>query len=138
MHHTRWLGAAAVALIALGCGDSGTGPSAGGLTLESAARVSGRVGAGGDTLTATSSSGARYSLGIPASAVRDTVTITVTPVTAARSGALAKAHLVAAVRMEPSGTVFARAAALTIELPAGVDPTKVVGFLADGDGGSAL
>ncbi|MEO7244488.1 MAG: hypothetical protein ABIX12_04995 [Rubrivivax sp.] len=136
---TRWLEQVAVTaavLLLAACGGGGGGdaePSAAPLVLETAGQTSAVIGSAGGTLETSAASGARYWLSIPASALRDPVRVTITPVSAA-TGALGKAGLVAAVLFEPEGLQFARTATLTIELPLGTPTSGHAGVVAASDG----
>jgi hypothetical protein len=124
-----------VLLATFGCGGDSSGPDDNDdpLKLDSGARVSQIVLAGGDTLSTIGGDGTRYTLAIPAAAIRDSAAITMTPIRAA-TGVLGEAGLIAGVRFEPEGLVFARAATLMIELPAG--SAHGYAAVADGDGAS--
>jgi hypothetical protein len=109
-----------VLLATFGCGGDSSGPDDNDdpLKLDSGARVTRTVSASGATLTSVAGDGTRYTLAIPATAIRYSAEIAMSPILAA-SGTLGDAGLVAGVRLEPDGLVFARPTTLTIERPAG-------------------
>jgi hypothetical protein len=91
------------------------------VSLEAGAARNASLGQDGGVITATSSSGVRYSLSIPPGALLEVVTITMTP--ASRIDHLpTSGGFVAGVDLAPSGLVLAAPATLTIEaakLPTG-------------------
>lgn len=100
------------------------------LRVEQNASVTTRLGAAGGLISARGSNGATYTLSVPARALRDTVSITVTPV--ASLGAL---DLYGAVRFQPSGLRFSAPVTVTAELPAPpANTADVVGFHFSDDG----
>lgn len=71
------------------------------------------IGPEGGTVTATGADGSKYTLVIPAQAIADSTTITLTPITSL-TGAPLTNGLVAGVQMSPEGLVFEQDATLTI------------------------
>ncbi|MFN0179136.1 MAG: Ig-like domain-containing protein [Gemmatimonadales bacterium] len=98
---------------------------------EPARAVSDTIGVLGGELRATSASGVKYVLTVPAGALRSVTRITVTPVATIQTAPFQT--VAGAVDFQPAGLVFAKPAALVIEapLPTG-DSLRLVGFSADG------
>jgi hypothetical protein len=131
---SAWTAASLLLCLGTACGGDQTGPGAGGVTQETAARASKVIGPDGGTLTATSGTGARYTLTIPEGALRDTVTVSLTPVTAL-AALPASAPLVAAAQFAPEGLKLARTATLRVSALAAHDRTRLVGLTYSGQGG---
>jgi hypothetical protein len=81
--------------------------------LETASATSADITPGGGVLEATAADGTRYRLEIPAGALRDTVRITMTPVTRIDNLPLS-GGMVGAVDLQPAGLQLRRSAALRI------------------------
>ena len=81
----------------------------------------------GGTVTATAADGTIYSLQVPAGALVDDVTITMTPLVGV-AGLPAESQFVAGVQFGPDGLQLYKPAVLTITLPAGVDATQIAGL----------
>jgi len=102
------------------------------VTRDQARATSGLIATSGGTLTATAADGTTYTLTVPADALLDDTTITLTPVTAIGGFAVGRG-LVAAVDAEPSGLLFLKPATLTITLAA-APAERLLGFGYEGDG----
>ncbi|HXJ34199.1 MAG TPA: Ig-like domain-containing protein [Candidatus Eisenbacteria bacterium] len=102
------------------------------VTRDQGRAASGLIAISGGTLTATAADGTTYTLTVPADALLDDTTITLTPVTAIGGFAVGR-DLVAAVDAEPSGLLFLKPATLTITLPR-APAERLLGFGYEGDG----
>lgn len=102
------------------------------VTLDQARAASGLIATSGGTLMATAADGTTYTLTVPADALLDDTTITLTPVIAI-GGFMVGRGLVATVDAEPSGLVFLKPATLTITLAA-APAERLLGFGFEGDG----
>jgi hypothetical protein len=80
---------------------------------EASNAKSASIGARGGSVSATASTGVTYTLIVPPNALKDTVSITLTPISSMGSTPLS-AGVTAAVQMEPSGLSFKRSATLQI------------------------
>jgi hypothetical protein len=115
--HGLAAGLAALALAA--CGGGGSGPASpppAPLQLDSSKAVTQTVGAAGGSLTATAGDGTRYTLTVPAQALRQDVAITLTPI-AALGGLPAGVGLAGGAHLGPEGQTFDVPITLTILLP---------------------
>ncbi len=124
----------AVVITGAGCSSGEpTGPPPAPVTLEPATAVTQTIGPAGGSLTTTSSAGIQYTLEVPAGALMTSQEITLTPITDIRDLGLS-GGLAGAVRLEPSGLVFAQPAVLRIKTSAAAPAgTRLVGFTADAD-----
>jgi hypothetical protein len=95
--------------------------------LDSTGAVSQPIGPAGGTLITTGSNGATYSLVIPPGALVSQELVTMTPVAAIPNLPISEG-LIAAAHFGPEGLQFLEPATLTIQMPAGVDASLVVGF----------
>lgn len=131
-----WLGCSA--LLAYGCRCGPVGPADGGegdgggpleVVLETSGAVSARVDLGvGATLSASSSTGAGFTLAIPPQEGRQApVQVSLTPVAEVR-GFPAGVALVAGLQLEPEGLILRPPAVLTIAPPAPVDALDAFAF----------
>jgi hypothetical protein len=87
-----------------------------------------QIGPQGGTITTSGG----ITLQIPAGALHDTQTITLTPLSAVQGSPLAS--LLGGVQLDPQGLHFLVPATLSVPLPGGVDPHQLVGFGFDGGG----
>lgn len=94
------------------------------------------IGPDGGTISATGSNGAVYTLTLPADAVEQDTQIALYPVTSL-ANLPAGASITAGVQFSPEGLRLGVAARLTIQLPAGVDTSKLAGLAWGGDGDRA-
>jgi hypothetical protein len=101
-------------------------------TLETGQAASALIPPEGGTLGATSTAGHHFTLTVPAGALLDPVTVTLTPV-ASLTGLPLTGPPLAAVRAEPAGLLFRLPATLAVTLPA-PPPFGVVGFTLNDDG----
>jgi hypothetical protein len=108
-------------------------PSLGTAGDASRAATQAVAAASGGSLTATAADGTAYSLQIPAGAVVDDVTITMTPLVGV-AGLPAGSQFVAGVQFGPDGLQLYKPAILTITLPAGVDASQIAGLEYEGQG----
>ncbi len=93
------------------------------LRVEDGTAVTARIGPAGGSITAVASNGVTYRLTVPRLALRDTVSITLTPVVS-----LGSVTVQSGVRLRPSGLRFVRPAVLTAQLPAApADPAGLIG-----------
>lgn len=108
----RWLVSLALAasLAACGGGSGGSKP----VETEDAHTTTVTLGAMGGRITATASTGVRYTLAVPAGALESDTRIGLTPISSMGDAPLARG-LRAAVRFSPSGLVFKVPATLEIE-----------------------
>lgn len=120
----------------VGCSGDDGGPTGGNnndnVSLEPGRAVSDSIGPSGGSLTATSSSGVKYTLAFPAGALETFTSISMTPVKAIDS--LGVSGLAGAVQLEPSGLKLGKPAVLSIEN--GGSPGAglfLVGFNYEGD-----
>jgi IPT/TIG domain-containing protein len=90
--------------------------------LDQSRSVQVQIGPAGGTIA----TGGGITLQIPAGALHDTETITLTPLSAVQGSPLST--LVGGVQLDPQGLHFLVSATLTLPLPAGVDPHQLVGF----------
>jgi hypothetical protein len=92
------------------------------------------IGARGGRVTVTASNGVTYSLIVPPEALKETVSITLTPISSMGNAPLS-AGVTAAVQMEPSGLSFKRSATLRIGIASSVTVGKrLFGFSTANDG----
>lgn len=106
------------------------------LRTEDGASATVRVGVAGGTVSVQGSSGAKFSLIVPPYALRDSVPITLTPVTSIVNLPMGTT-LVAAVRLRPDGLTFLTPASVTMELPSAPNARGLAG-VRFADDGSAL
>jgi len=97
--------------------------------LASAEGVTAVIGADGGIVTAGAAT-----LAVPPGALHEDTAITLTPVTLLAGSPLGQVQ--GGVQFAPDGLHFLTPATLTIQLPAGADPTTVVGYGYDGQGES--
>ena len=90
------------------------------------------ITASGGTVTASGADGTTYALDVPAGALSDDETITLTPITKVGGFAVGKG-IVAGVHAEPSGLHLLNPATLTITLPQ-APAERLIGFQYEGDG----
>jgi hypothetical protein len=92
------------------------------------------IGARGGRVSTTASNGVTYTLIVPPEALKDTVSITLTPISSMGNTPLS-AGVTAAVQMEPSGLSFKRSAKLRIGAVSSVAVGKrLIGFSTANDG----
>jgi hypothetical protein len=123
-----------VATAMVGCSggdDTGPGPSSGAVRLETGSAVTLRVGREGGRLRATDASGRVYLLDIPALALRDSLSVTMTPV--AGLDLPGGTSLVAAAHFAPEGLQLAVPARLAIVGPGGATGIAAFGYSGDLD-----
>jgi len=101
-------------------------------TLDSAARATATVSINGGTVTTTSTSGIQFSLEVPGAGLTAPTTTSVTPITSV-TGLDVLGPLVAAVHLDPAGTVFRRPATLSISGIA-LDPAQLQVYAISDDG----
>ena len=106
------------------------------LTVENGASVTKSIGVAGGTVSAQATSGARFNLTVPPTALSGTVDVTLTPITTIQNLPTGTT-VIAAVRLRPDGLKFLAPATLTMDLPGAPGATNLVG-LRFGDDGSAL
>ncbi|MEO8561525.1 MAG: Ig-like domain-containing protein [bacterium] len=95
--------------------------------------VTAAIGSLGGTLT-TSSGGSTFTLIVPAGSLASSVQISMTPVTAMRQ-LPAEGEFIAAVKLEPAGTKFRKAATLrVVQKVTAVSGKRSVGYLANDTG----
>ena len=104
------------------------------LTLDQTSRVVRVISGEGGTLDTTTSNGARYSLEIPQGALLAPTAVTLTPVDSV-DGLPVGADALAAVHFSPEGLEFQQPTTVTVDLPAGFNPSEVIGFSFVGGGG---
>lgn len=103
------------------------------VALAQTGSVSANVGVGGGLLTTVGDDGVRYTLDIPANALRSTVQVRMTPI--ARAANLkGDMSFAAGVHFAPEGLVFWKAATLTMTFPTTVDQRSLYGFTYSADG----
>ncbi len=103
-----------------------------GFTLDTSATANATVGVDGGTVKA-SSGGLAYTLSIPPGALDSDTSISVTPAQSIANLPFSNG-IVAAAQFEPSGLHLHLPATLTIDLPASVAGTGLIGFLVGDDG----
>jgi predicted small lipoprotein YifL len=103
------------ALAACGGGGGNTSPPPAALQLDSPKGVTQTVGAAGGSLTATATDGTRYTLTVPAQALRQDVAITLTPI-AALGDLPPGVSLAGGAQLGPEGQTFDVPITLTVEL----------------------
>jgi hypothetical protein len=102
---------------------------------EPSRSASASIGARGGSVTTTASNGVTYTLIVPADALVNSVTISLTPIANMGTAPLASG-LIAAVQMEPSGLAFQSPALLRIgTVPTIAADKRLVGFSTANDGG---
>jgi len=101
--------------------------------LDTSKRTTKIIDADGGSVQVFSNVGLLYSLELPAGALGDDTSITVTPVTAVSNLAFVD-QLLAGVQFEPDGLLLSRPATLTIDLPSDSDLSKVQTIGWDGAG----
>jgi hypothetical protein len=135
----RWLGGG-ISILTLACGGSdkstGPGPSGGKVSLDASRAASDSIGVGGGTITATSGSGVRYTLLIPAGALESKVKITLTPITDVKSLPVS-GGFAAGADFQPAGLHFALPARLSVS-PVGAAPSgaQLIALTFEGDADS--
>lgn len=135
----RWLGGG-VSILTLACGGSdkstGPGPSGGKVSLDASRAASDSIGVGGGTITATSGSGVRYALQIPAGALESKVKITLTPITDVKSLPVS-GGFAAGADFQPAGLHFALPARLSVS-PVAAAPSgaQLIALTFEGDADS--
>ena len=136
-HAARWA-CSGVSILALSCGgsDGSTGPSGGKVSLDASRAASDSVGISGGTITATSGSGVRYTLQIPAGALESKVKITLTPITGVKSLPVSGGFS-AGADFQPAGLHFALPARLSVS-PTGTAPSgmQLIALTFEGDADS--
>ncbi len=92
------------------------------------------IGTRGGSVTATASNGVTYTLIVPPEALKETISITLTPISSMGNAPLS-AGVTAAVQMEPTGLSFKRSATLRIAAASSVAAGKrLIGFSTANDG----
>src|SRR5262245_9778627 len=114
------------------CRSNGTNCDQPRVVRDDSHQATGLVTTAGGTLTATAADGTSYALEVPAGALPDDETITLTPL-AAVGGIPVGKRILAGVHAEPSGLQFVMPATLTITLPR-APAERLVGFVYDGEG----
>ncbi len=116
------------------CNDTAPPPPTGAPVTEATNAKSASIGRTGGKVTATASNGVIYSLIVPPEALKETVSITLTPISSMGNAPLS-AGVTAAVQMEPSGLSFKRSATLRIGSSSSVAVGKrLFGFSSANDG----
>jgi hypothetical protein len=116
------------------CNDTAPPAPTGMPVTEVANAKSTSIGTRGGRVTTTSSNGVTYTLIVPPEALKETVSITLTPISSMGNAPLSNG-VTAAVQMEPSGLSFQRSAKLQIATVATVVAGKrLFGFSTSNDG----
>jgi hypothetical protein len=106
------------------------------VTLETATAATRTIGAAGGTISATSADGVTYDFIVPALALDDDISITMTPIASIRALPFSRG-LVGGVEFQPSGLTFGPGARLVIKPPAAIPALgpndRLIGFTYEGD-----
>jgi hypothetical protein len=102
------------------------------IAVEASRTATATITEAGGAVSATGSSGAGYTLTVPAGGLIGDQAISVTPL--ASEPGLPLARLVGGVRFGPDGLQLAQAATLSVTVPPGLPLTRLVGFTANDDG----
>lgn len=130
--------AAAATILLSGCGGGGGGLSDPGLSnvaVETSSARSATITSDGGSVAATGSNGVVYTLTLPEGAVVRDTKITLYPISSLKSLPGGEKS-VAGVHFEPSGLKLRASAALTMQLPASINPVNIVGVAYTGNGDS--
>jgi hypothetical protein len=97
----------------IACNDTVPPPPSGAPVIEATNAKAASIGARGGRVSTTASNGVVYTLIVPPNALKETLRITLTPISSMGNAPLS-AGVTAAVQMEPSGLIFQRSAQLQI------------------------
>jgi hypothetical protein len=119
----------------IACNDSAPPPTPSGApVIEASNAKSASIGTRGGKVTTTAANGVTYTLIVPPNALKETLSITLTPISSMGNAPLS-AGVTAAVQMEPSGLSFKRSAKLQIGVVSSVAAGKrLFGFGTANDG----